>query len=167
MFASDYYDANSVMQAVLQEQATVLLSVPTMFVAEIEALHKLGCKPSRLRCALSAGSALSEALALQLRAETDLSKILISYGMTETGPVSFMTSLEDTLEKRLKTVGKILPHVQGKVIDSEGNTLSRGQRVELCVGGFGLQKGYLNNKEKNGRGDEERRSWEAMDAYWR
>lgn len=68
--------------------------------------------------------------------------------MTETSPASFMTSWDDPLEKRLSTVGKILPHVSAKIIDKAGQTVPLGDKGELCVSGYLLQKGYLNNPEK-------------------
>lgn len=69
-------------------------------------------------------------------------------GMTETAPASFTTSISDTLEKKLTTVGKVLPHTGAKVIDQYGKILGRGQRGELCTSGYNLQKGYYKNKAK-------------------
>jgi len=68
--------------------------------------------------------------------------------MTETSPASFMTSCRDPLEKRLSTVGKILPHTSAKIIDPQGNVVPTGAKGELCVAGYLLQKGYWNNPEK-------------------
>jgi long-subunit acyl-CoA synthetase (AMP-forming) len=68
--------------------------------------------------------------------------------MTETSPGSFMSFTDDPLEKRLTTVGTILPHTQAKIVDREGNILPRGERGELLVSGFSLQKGYWRNPEK-------------------
>lgn len=68
--------------------------------------------------------------------------------MTETSPASFMTFTDDPIEKRLSTVGKILPHMQAKIIDRNGDIVPIGSRGELCVAGFALQKGYWRNPEK-------------------
>jgi len=68
--------------------------------------------------------------------------------MTETSPASFMTFTDDPLEKRLSTVGRILPHTSAKIIDREGNIVSTGNRGELCVAGYALQKGYWNDSVK-------------------
>ena len=68
--------------------------------------------------------------------------------MTETSPASFMTSCHDPLERRLATVGKILPHTSAKIIDVEGNIVPMGARGELCVAGYLLQKGYWKNPDK-------------------
>jgi acyl-CoA synthetase (AMP-forming)/AMP-acid ligase II len=68
--------------------------------------------------------------------------------MTETSPASFMTSTGDPIEKRLTTVGKILPHMRAKIIDANGDIVPTGSQGELCVAGFALQKGYWRNPEK-------------------
>ncbi|KAF7548442.1 hypothetical protein G7Z17_g7056 [Cylindrodendrum hubeiense] len=119
-----------------------------MFVAEMEVADKIGWTPNTLRLGLSAGSAMPAALAKKLSMTMGLDKILIAYGMTETSPVTFFTDVEDSLERRLSSIGRIIPHTMGKVIDSKGNILPRGQRGELCTSGFGLQKGYWRNQAK-------------------
>lgn len=68
--------------------------------------------------------------------------------MTETSPASFMSFTDDPVEKRLSTVGKILPHMQAKIVDRNGVIVPIGSRGELCVAGFALQKGYWRNPEK-------------------
>lgn len=68
--------------------------------------------------------------------------------MTETSPASFMTFTTDPVEKRLSTVGTILPHTSAKVIDVNGQVVPRGVRGELCVAGYLLQKGYWQNPKK-------------------
>lgn len=71
-----------------------------------------------------------------------MSEISICYGMTETSPVSFQTYLKDSEENRVGTVGKILPHLEGKVIDDDGNILPIDQIGELAVRGYSVMKGY-------------------------
>ena len=148
VFPSDAFNADSTLNAIYSEKATVLLGVPTMFLAELEQLERTGRKPTTLRVGLAAGSSVPMALIKALNDKMGMSDILIGYGMTETSPISFITSIDDTLEKKLKTVGRVLPHVRAKVVDKNGNILQRGQKGELCTSGPFLQKGYWKNPEK-------------------
>lgn len=145
---SDHFRANAVVDALMAEDPTVLLGVPTMFIAELEILAKTGQKPRRLRTGLASGSAVSQTLMNEIRARMGAEKMLIAYGMTETSPVNFITSLDDPEDKRISTVGRVMPHTMAKVIDKKGNIVARGERGELCVGGYALQKGYWKNEEK-------------------
>jgi fatty-acyl-CoA synthase len=85
--------------------------------------------------------------------------VSICYGMTETSPVSKQNGAGDSLEKRTKTVGRVHPHLEVKVIDPEtGRTLSRGTPGELCTRGYSVMIGYWNQPDKTA---------EAVDAaHW-
>jgi fatty-acyl-CoA synthase len=75
-------------------------------------------------------------------------EITIAYGMTETSPVSFQSSTEDSLERRVTTVGSIQPHMEAKVIDTDGRTLNCGEAGELCTRGYAVMRGYWDEPEK-------------------
>ena len=84
-----------------------------------------------------------------------LSEIVIGYGMTETSPASFASATDDPIERRVSTVGRILPHVEVKIVDAEGRIVPRGTAGELLTRGYLVMLGYW--------GDEER-TREAVDA---
>jgi len=148
VFPSDQFEPNQVLDTLVKERCTALYGVPTMFLAEMEANSKRKYKFNSLRVALGAGSAVSPSLVGRIQRELGIEKVLIAYGMTETSPVTFMTSLDDSEEMLFKTVGKIMPHTLAKIINAQGETVPRGVRGELCTGGYALQKGYWRNKEK-------------------
>ncbi|KAH8173958.1 AMP-binding enzyme domain-containing protein [Sarocladium implicatum] len=148
LLPSDSFNAERTMDAVHNEKATILHGVPTMFLAELQAVASTGRKPTSLRMCFGAGSAVTMSLVKQLNENMGVKDVLIGYGMTETSPISFMTLPSDSLDRKLSSIGRPIPHVGAKVIDSKGHVLHRGQRGELCTTGFGLQKGYLNNPEK-------------------
>ena len=75
-------------------------------------------------------------------------EVTIAYGMTETSPVSFQSHVDDPLEKRVSTVGRIHPHVEVKVVDADGDTVPVGERGELCTRGYSVMKGYWEDDEK-------------------
>jgi acyl-CoA synthetase (AMP-forming)/AMP-acid ligase II len=70
--------------------------------------------------------------------------------MTETSPVSAMTTTDDPLEKRINTVGRLLPHVEAKVVDpfDHDRILDVGERGELAVSGYLVMKEYWGQPEK-------------------
>jgi len=74
--------------------------------------------------------------------------VTICYGMTETAPVSTQSSVDDPLDKRVSTVGRIHPHVEIKIVDPQsGAIVERGQSGELCTRGYSVMLGYWNNAE--------------------
>ena len=72
----------------------------------------------------------------------------IAYGMTETSPVSFQTAMDDPLERRVSTVGRVQPHLEVKIVDADGNIVPRGEPGELCTRGYSVMLGYWNDTEK-------------------
>jgi fatty-acyl-CoA synthase len=82
-------------------------------------------------------------------------EVTIAYGMTETSPVSFQSAVDDPLERRVSTVGRVHPHVEVKIVGDDGATLPPGERGELCTRGYSVMQGYWADPE---------RSAEAIDA---
>jgi fatty-acyl-CoA synthase len=78
----------------------------------------------------------------------NLREITIAYGMTETSPVSFQTSVDDPLDRRVSTVGRVQPHLEVKIIDSEGRIVPRGVAGELCTRGYAVMLGYWEDPER-------------------
>jgi fatty-acyl-CoA synthase len=74
--------------------------------------------------------------------------VTIAYGMTETSPVSFQTGLDDPIERRVSTVGRVQPHLECKVVDEHGEIVPRGVAGEFCTRGYSVMKGYWNDPEK-------------------
>ncbi|KAH8896860.1 4-coumarate-CoA ligase [Thozetella sp. PMI_491] len=146
IFPSAGFNATATLDAIVQEKATVLLGVPTMFVAELEELEQVPRQLKTIRAALAGGSSVPPALLERLRSKMSIGKTLTAYGMTETSPVTFITSLEDTDDKMLNTFGRAFPHTGLKIIDGSGNIVPRGVRGEICTSGFALQKGYWKDE---------------------
>ncbi|KAJ5081197.1 hypothetical protein N7456_013435 [Penicillium angulare] len=148
VFPSDHFNPSETVDSVLKHKCTTLLGVPTMFIAELEMLQSRNQSINTVEKGLIAGSTISQTLIGRLNKGLGLTYMAIAYGMTETAPVSFMSAIDDALNKRTETVGRVMPHTRAKIIDSRGRTVRREERGELCVSGYGLQKGYLNNEEK-------------------
>jgi fatty-acyl-CoA synthase len=69
--------------------------------------------------------------------------------MTETSPVSTQTRRDDDIERRVSTVGQVMPHVEVKVIDPEsGLVVAPGRPGELCTRGYSVMLGYWREPDK-------------------
>jgi len=78
-----------------------------------------------------------------------MDEVTIAYGMTETSPVSTQTSATDSVDHRVSTVGRVLPHVESKIVDPEtGETVTRGEGGEYCTRGYHVMLGYWNDPER-------------------
>ncbi|BFZ62182.1 hypothetical protein YB2330_003264 [Saitoella coloradoensis] len=148
IYASETFDAASVLKTVSEEKCTALHGVPTMFVAEMEHPDFKKYDMSSLRTGVAAGSLVPSQLMERIHRHLNLTELTICYGMTETSPVSTMTSGEDTMFRRTSTVGRAMPHTSLKVVDPEGNIVPTGTFGELWTAGYCLQTDYWRNPEK-------------------
>jgi len=142
IYPAESFDATRTLHAVAAERATVLYGVPTMFIAELEAPQFSAYDLSSLRTGIMAGSPCPVEIMKRVVHEMHMSEITICYGMTETSPVSFQSSVDDPLERRVSTVGRVHPHVQVKVVDAAGRCVPRGIEGELHTRGYSVMKGY-------------------------
>jgi mevalonyl-CoA ligase len=147
IFPAPTFDAGAAVDALIREKTTALLGVPSMLLAMLEELKKTP-RPAveTVRTGITGGSAVSPVLIRRLQHEMGLPHMLSAYGMTETGPVTFITSIEDTRNSILGTAGQVLPHVAAKVVDGEDNIVPCGTRGHICTSGYGLQQGYWRDE---------------------
>ncbi|WP_054891341.1 MULTISPECIES: fatty acid CoA ligase family protein [unclassified Pseudomonas] len=145
IYPNDAFDPLLTLQAVAEERATALYGVPTMFIAELDHPRRSEFDLSSLRTGIMAGATCPIEVMRRVIDEMHMAEIQIAYGMTETSPVSLQTGPEDELEVRVTSVGRTQPRLESKVIDSEGNTLPRGEIGELCTRGYSVMLGYWNN----------------------
>ena len=153
------FDPAATLQAVQAERCTSLYGVPTMFIAELSVPGFADYDLSSLRTGIMAGSPCPVEVMKQVIERMGMAEVGICYGMTETSPVSTQTRADDSLDRRVSTVGRVGPHLEVKVIDPEtGRTLSRGTPGELCTRGYSVMIGYWNQPDKTA---------EAVDAaHW-
>ena len=149
------FDAAAALRTCEQERCTSLYGVPTMFIAELGEPDLDGYDLSSLRTGIMAGSPCPVEVMKQVVDRMNMSQVTIAYGMTETSPVSTQTSVDDSLDKRVATVGRAHPHVEVRIADPEtGDTVPRGQAGELMTRGYSVMLGYW---------DDEARTAEAID----
>jgi len=158
VFPSEGFDAGETLAAVAEERCTALHGVPTMFIAELDHSDFSSFDLTSLRTGVIAGAPCAVELMKRLIAEMHLTGITIAYGMTETGPVSFQTSVHDPVERRVTTVGRVLPHTEIKIVDPESRIVPVGTPGELLTRGYCVMPGYWNDPRKTA---------EAIDAaHW-
>jgi fatty-acyl-CoA synthase len=148
VYPSEGFDALSVLKAVEAERCTGLHGVPTMFISELEHADFDRFDLSSLRTGVMAGSPCPVEVMRKVIDRMHMREVGIGYGMTETSPVSFQTAVNDPLERRVSTVGRVQPHLEVKVVDAEGATVAIGQPGELCTRGYSVMIGYWDDREK-------------------
>ena len=153
------FDPVATLQAVQAERCTSLYGVPTMFIAELSTPDFADYDLSSLRTGIMAGSPCPVEVMKQVIERMSMTEVSICYGMTETSPVSTQTRADDSLDRRVSTVGRVGPHLEVKVIDPEtGRTVPRGTPGELCTRGYSVMLGYWEQPDKTA---------EAVDAaHW-
>ncbi|MCY1140136.1 AMP-binding protein [Actinoplanes sp. Pm04-4] len=142
------FDPAATLAAVAAESCTSLYGVPTMFIAELGLPDFAEYDLSTLRTGIMAGSPCPVEVMKRVVAEMNMSEVAICYGMTETSPVSTMTRPDDTLARRTETVGRVMPHLESKVVDPDsGRPVPHGEPGELCTRGYSVMLGYWNQPE--------------------
>ena len=137
------FDPVATLAAVESERCTSLYGVPTMFIAELEHERFGEFDLSSLRTGIMAGSPCPIETMRRVVSEMHMNDVTICYGMTETSPVSTQTAAGDPLEKRVSTVGRVHPHVEVKIVDTEsGAIVPQGEPGELCTRGYCVMLSY-------------------------
>lgn len=120
-----------------------------MFIAELNLPGFAEYDLTSLRTGIMAGSPCPVEVMKRVVGEMHMEEVSIGYGMTETSPVSLQTRMDDDLEHRTGTVGRVLPHIEVKIVDpATGVTQPRGTAGELCTRGYSVMLGYWNEPEK-------------------
>ncbi len=148
VFPGEGFDPLATLETVAEERCTALYGVPTMFIAELEHPDFQKFDLSSLRTGMMAGSPCPIEVMRRCVETMHLTEITIGYGMTETSPVSFQTAIEDPLERRVSTVGRVHPHVEVKIVDAEGRIVPRGTAGELCTRGYSVMLRYWDDAER-------------------
>jgi len=148
VFPGEGFDPLATLQTLAEERCTAVHGVPTMFIAQMEHPEFSSFDLSSLRTGIMAGSPCPIEVMRRAVSQMHLSEITIAYGMTETSPVSFQTTTDDPLERRVSTVGRVQPHTEVKIIDAEGRIVPRGLPGELCTRGYCVMLGYWGDVER-------------------
>jgi fatty-acyl-CoA synthase len=155
IYPGEGFDPLATLQTVAEERCTGLHGVPTMFIAQLDHPEFRNFGLSSLRTGIMAGAPCPIEVMRRCMRDMHLSDITIAYGMTETSPVSTQTTTDDPVERRVSTVGRVQPHIEVKIVDTDGRIVPRGTPGEFCTRGYSVMLGYW---------DDEERTREAIDA---
>jgi fatty-acyl-CoA synthase len=150
------FDPLLALAAVQKESCTALYGVPTMFIAEFNHPMFEMFDLTSLRTGIMAGSPCPIEAMKKVISDMHMKDITIAYGLTEASPVFTQTNVDDSVEKRVNTVGRARPNIEVKLIDPEtGETLGPGQTGEICCRGYNVMKGYYKMPDKTKEAVEE------------
>ena len=148
IYPSEAFDPLATLQAVAEERCTALYGVPTMFIAQLDHPDFAKFDLKSLRTGIMAGSPCPIEVMKKVQSHMHMGEVTIAYGMTETSPVSTQCATDDPVERRVSTVGQVLPHIEIKIVDTEGKAVPRGATGEFCTRGYSVMKGYWNDEAK-------------------
>ncbi|WP_404231413.1 AMP-binding protein [Acinetobacter venetianus] len=148
VYPSAVFNPLDTLKTIHEERCTAAYGVPTMFIATLEHEQFNEFDLSSLRTGIMAGSPCPREIMQRVIERMHMSEITICYGMTETSPVSAQSSVNDSIDKRVSTVGRVHPHVEVKIVDLEGQIVPTGTLGELCVRGYSVMAGYWGEEEK-------------------
>ncbi|MEG2813965.1 MAG: AMP-binding protein [Oscillospiraceae bacterium] len=148
MVPLETYKPLDFMRAIQDEKCTAVHGVPTMYIAALEHKEFKNFTFPKLRTGIMAGSPCPIKVMQQVVDEMGMKEITISFGQTEASPVCTMTTTDDSIDVRVKTVGKAMPFIECKIVDIEtGEELGANQQGEFCARGYNIMKGYYKMEE--------------------
>jgi len=146
------FKADEALDLVERHGVSVLYGVPTMFVLELEALRRgrsdgSAYDVSTLRTGIMAGAPCPVEI---MRGTMDELRcnVCIAYGLTEASPVITMTRFDDTIERRVETVGRALAGIDVKIAGDDHRPLPHGETGELACRGYNVMLGYYKMPDK-------------------
>ncbi|WP_028357182.1 AMP-binding protein [Brackiella oedipodis] len=146
---TDYsFNVSTTLQGIESEKCTSINAVPAMLIAMLDHPDFKKYNYQSLRTGIAAGSPCPREIMVRVVNLMHLKDITIAYGMTETSPVSIQSYVNDSIEKRVSTVGRVQDHIEIKIINDQNKIVPLGERGELCVRGYSVMAGYWDDEAK-------------------
>ena len=146
-----YLAAEPLARLIAEERVTKAGAVPTIWMDLLRHADERGAELSSMRMVACGGSAVPRSL-MQAFEERHGMRIVQAWGMTETSPVGSAAhppagvSEEEHWEYR-STAGRLLPLVEGRIVDDDGNELPHDGEAtgELEVRGPWVAREYYED----------------------
>lgn len=149
VFPSGSFDPAVTLDVLESEGCNAVYGVPTMFVAMLSELEQKPRNLSTMRTGIMSGAPCPEDVMHRVNKEMNMAEVTVCYGMTETSPVSFHGFVDDSTDKRCQTVGRVLPHLEVKIINENDEIVKVGEKGQLCTKGYSVMKGYWDDDEQS------------------
>jgi len=148
MVILESFDALKALHFIATQRCTAVNGVPTMFVTMLNHPDFGKYDMTSLRTGIMAGAPCPEETMNQVRTKMHCSEIVIAFGQTESSPVMTMTRRDDPVQMRVATVGRLLPDIEGKIVDPEtGADLPANVQGEIVTRSACVMKGYYKMPE--------------------
>lgn len=148
MVVLESFDPLKAIQAISAEKCTSINGVPTMFIAIMAHQDFDKYDMTSLRTGIMAGAPCPVEAMNNVRTKMHCSEVVIAFGQTESSPVMTMTRRDDPVDLRVSTVGRLLPDIEGKIVDPEtGQDLPANMQGEIVTRSSCVMKGYYKNPE--------------------
>jgi fatty-acyl-CoA synthase len=141
------FDAELHLELLETEHATHTIGVPTMLLAVTDHPDFTRRDLSTLRSVSTGGAAVPTELIRHLERTLDVQSTIV-FGQTEACGFISQTFLDDDAEDKASTVGRLLPQLEGRVVDPERSVVVPvGEVGELQIRGFAVMTGYFDEPD--------------------
>lgn len=147
VYPGEAFDPMETLNCISEHRCTAVYGVPAMFKAMLEHERFNSVNLHTLRTGIMAGAPCPIETMRQVMSDMHMEQVVIAYGMTESSPVSFMSDVDDPVERRVSTVGTIRPYTEVKIVDGDGQVVPPGVSGELCTRGYNVMRGYWNDPD--------------------
>ena len=140
------WDPAEALRLIERERVTHVTGVPTMSRELLRHPDWPHTDTSSLRSMGGGGAALQPDLVARIDSSLARGRPTTGYGLTETTGIATAINNEYYVAKPA-SVGPVVPCMEAKVVDGDGNEVATGRAGELLLRGPNVIKGYLNNPE--------------------
>jgi len=148
VYPSPGYNSTAILKAVHNEKCDCLLASPPMFIDILAHSDLKKYDLSSLRKGITGATSCPVEVMKQVISKLNVTQLTLTYGLTEASTLVTQTPLDEPLETKVSTVGKVYPHTEVKIVDKEGNIVPVNTPGEICIRGYGVMIGYWGEKEQ-------------------
>jgi acyl-CoA synthetase (AMP-forming)/AMP-acid ligase II len=139
------YDPEEVLRRVEADRVSVIPGPPTIFQGMLGHPRMVAFDRSSLRLGITGGAVIPSVLVRRMRDELGFRGVCNGYGLTECGGYGAMCRHDDPVDVIAETAGTPMPGIEMAMKDGEGRVLPLGETGEVCIRGYVVMHGYLDD----------------------